>query len=182
MPIGTPFKAPALGDEEHAPYWPAAGYRAPMSVDVAERITVGVQPAAVYRAISDVRRMARWSPECFASWVWSRRDGVAARFVGFNRRGPFVWFTTCRVVVARPGEEFAFDVTTFGVPVSRWGYRLAAVPEGTEVTEYWLDRRTRAAFLLGRVFTGRVANYRPEANRQGMRTTLERLKRELELP
>ncbi len=151
-----------------------------MSAEVAERITVGAQPAAVYGAVSDVRRMARWSPECFAAWVWSRRHGAPARFVGFNRRGACVWFTTCRVVAAEPGEEFAFDVTTFGMPVSRWSYRLAAVPGGTEVTECWQDRRSRGAHVLGRVFTGRVANARPEANRDGMRTTLARLKRELE--
>ena len=89
-------------------------------------------------------------------------------------------FTTCRVVAAAEGQEFAFDVTTFGMPVARWGYRLAAVPEGTEVTEYWQDRRRRGARVLGRVFTGRAANHRPEINRAGMRTTLERLKRELE--
>jgi hypothetical protein len=105
---------------------------------------------------------------------------MPARFVGFNRRGPFVWFTTCRVVTAEPGQEFAFDVTTFGMPVSRWGYRLAAAPDGTEVTEYWQDRRTGGALLLGRIFTGRVANYRPEANRENMRLTLARLKSELE--
>jgi len=35
--------------------------------------------------------------------------------------------------------------------------------------------------VLGRIFTGRVANDRPAANREGMRTTLARLKRELEL-
>ncbi len=151
-----------------------------MSVDVAEQVTIGVPPDVAYRAVRDVRRMARWSPECFATWVWARRDGEPARFVGFNRRGPFVWFTTCRVVVAEPGEEFAFDVTTFGLPVARWGYRFAAVPEGTDVTEYWVDRRGRGARVLGRVFTGRVANERPEANRDGMRTTLARLKRELE--
>ena len=124
--------------------------------------------------------MARWSPECFAVWVWSRRAGTPARFVGFNRRGLFVWFTTCRVVVAEPGQEFAFDVTTFGMPVSRWSYRFAAVPGGTEVIECWQDQRRRGARVLGRVFTGRVANARPEANRDGMRTTLTRLKRDLE--
>ena len=151
-----------------------------MSEDVAERVTVGAAPEAVYRAVSDVRRMARWSPECFATWVWSRRDGVAARFVGFNRRGPFVWFTTCRTVAAVAGEEFAFDVTTFGMPVARWGYRLAPVPDGTEVTEYWQDRRGRVAWMLGRIFTGSSARKRPEVNRDGMRTTLARLKSELE--
>jgi hypothetical protein len=105
---------------------------------------------------------------------------VPSRFVGFNRRGPWVWFTTCRVVVAKPGEEFTFDVTTFGMPVSRWSYQLTSVPEGTEVMEYWLDRRSRGARVLGRVFTGKVTNSRPEANREGMRTTLARLKRELD--
>ncbi|MDR0344335.1 MAG: SRPBCC family protein [Nocardiopsaceae bacterium] len=151
-----------------------------MSAEVAERITVGAAPGQVYQAVSDVRRMTRWSPECFSTWVWSRRDGSPARFVGLNRRGPFVWFTTCRVVAARPGEEFGFDVTTFGMPVARWTYRLAAVPGGTEVTEHWQDRRGRGGHLLGRIFTGPVANSRPEVNAEGMRTTLARLKRDLE--
>jgi uncharacterized protein YndB with AHSA1/START domain len=153
-----------------------------MPDEIAERITVGAPAADVYQAVSDVRRMARWSPECFAALVWSRRGGVPARFVGLNRRGPWVWFTTCRVVAAEPGKQFAFDVTTFGMPVSRWSYQLAAVAGGTEVTERWLDRRGRGAHVLGRVFTGKVANSRPEANRDGMRTTLDRLKRELETP
>jgi uncharacterized protein YndB with AHSA1/START domain len=148
--------------------------------DVAERITVGVPPARAYQAVSDVHRMARWSPECFAVLVWLRRGGLPARFVGLNRRGPWVWFTTCRVVTARPGEEFAFDVTTFGMPVSRWSYRLAAVDEGTEVTECWRDQRGRGAHVLGRIFTGRVAGNRAEANREGMRATLARLKHDLE--
>ncbi len=152
-----------------------------MPAELAERITVGVPPAEVYRAVSDVRRMARWSPECFAALVWSRRAGGApARFVGLNRRGPWFWFTTCHVVTAKPGEEFAFDVTTFGMPVSRWSYRFAAVAGGTEVTESWLDKRGRGAHVLGRVFTGRVARSRPQANREGMQTTLARLKRDLE--
>jgi hypothetical protein len=151
-----------------------------MSAEVAESVVVDAEPAEVYAAVADVRRMARWSPECFATWVWSRKDGHAAAFVGFNRRGPLLWFTTCRVVVAEPGEEFAFEVTTFGLPVSRWTYRLAPVPGGTELTEHWLDRRTRGAHILGRVFTGRVAGDRPAANREGMRTTLNRIKAELE--
>jgi polyketide cyclase/dehydrase/lipid transport protein len=148
-----------------------------MPAEVREHVTIGVPPAVVYAAVADVRRMARWSPECFAVWVWSRRP---TRFVGFNRRGPAVWFTTCRVVSEVPGEEFAFDVTTFGMPVARWGYRLTAVPEGTELTEHWTDRRSRGAHLMGRVFTGRVADHREEANRVGMRTTLERIKADLE--
>ncbi|MGA8112226.1 MAG: SRPBCC family protein [Actinocatenispora sp.] len=151
-----------------------------MPDEVSEQITITVPTHVAYGAVRDVRRMARWSPECFAAWVWSRRHGEPARFVGFNRRGFLVWFTTCRVVVAQPGVEFAFEVTTFGMPVSRWGYRLAAASGGTEVTEYWQDQRTRGANLLGRIFTGKVAADRPSVNRAGMRATLDRLKRELE--
>jgi uncharacterized protein YndB with AHSA1/START domain len=151
-----------------------------MPDEVTERITVAVPPADVYQAVSDVRRMTRWSPECFAVLVWSRRDGQPHRFVGFNRRGPWLWFTTCTVVTARPAEEFSFDVKTFGMPVSRWSYLMAAAGGGTEVTEHWLDQRGRGASILGRTFTGRVAHDRPRANGEGMRTTLARLKRELE--
>jgi hypothetical protein len=84
------------------------------------------------------------------------------------------------VATARASEEFTFDVTTFGMPVSRWSYRLAVAGGGIEVTESWRDQRSRGAHVLGRVFTGKVANNRAEANREGMRTTLARLKRELE--
>src|SRR5215471_1848886 len=101
-----------------------------MPGEVSESVTVSAAPADVYAAVSDVRRVARWSPECFAALVWSSRDGAPARFMGFNRRGPFVWFTTCQVVTASPGAEFTFDVTTFGMPVARWSYRLMAVPGG----------------------------------------------------
>jgi uncharacterized protein YndB with AHSA1/START domain len=151
-----------------------------MPAELTEIVTVAAPAARVYGAVSDLRRMARWSPECFATLVWSRRDGTPARFVGFNRRGPWLWFTTCEVVTARPGEEFAFDVTAFGMPVSRWSYRFAAAPGGTEVTEGWQDRRGRGAHLLGRIFTGKAAANRPDLNREGMRVTLARLKRELE--
>jgi hypothetical protein len=148
--------------------------------DVEERIVVDVSPEKAYGAVVDVRRIPRWSPECFAVWVYRRRDGVPTRFVGFNRRRGFVWFTTCRVLIADPSREFTFDVTTFGQPVARWGYRFAPAGESTEVTEYWIDRRNTHAFWLGRIFTGKSATMRPDVNREGMRRTLRRLKHELE--
>lgn len=148
---------------------------------VAEEVDVAVPARTAYDAVAALS-FARWSPECFAVWVWRRdRDGRPARFVGWNRRGPLVWFTTCTVVASAPGEEFSFDVTTFGMPVARWTYRFAGLPEGgTRVTEEWSDRRGRGAWTLGRIFTGRSANERPTVNREGMRATLDRLKRELE--
>ncbi|MFB6392745.1 SRPBCC family protein [Polymorphospora lycopeni] len=151
-----------------------------MIEELAERITVAAPTETVYAAVADLRRMTRWSPECFAIWVTARNGGRPRRFVGWNRRGPFLWFTTGRVVVAEPGREFAFDVTAFGQPVARWGYRFTPADGGTEVTEYWHDRRNRAAMVLGRIFTGKVAKVRPAANREGMRQTLTRLKDDVE--
>ncbi len=149
--------------------------------DVVESIRVGVPPGAAYRAVAELRRMARWSPECIGIWVLRRRpDGGPRRFVGVNRRGPFVWFTTCQVVTAEPDREFAFDVSTFGLPVARWGYRFAPDGDGTRITEYWEDRRSPGALRLGRIFTGSSYRMRPAINRDGMKVTLARLRTELE--
>src|SRR5215467_14231574 len=106
-----------------------------MPDELAERISVGAPPAHVYRAVSDVNRWRGGAPSASPRWSGPGARGAPARCVRLNRRGPWVWFTTCQVVAARPGEEFAFDVTTFGMPVSRWSYRLAPVDGGTEVTE-----------------------------------------------
>lgn len=150
------------------------------STGLEERIVVAAPPAEVFAAVADVRRMARWSPECFAVWIWRKRDGMPARFIGWNRHGPRVWFSSCQVRVADPGAEFVFDVSALGFPVARWGYRFAPAEGGTEVTEYWSDKRTRGASILGRIVMGKLANHRPKANQEGMRQTLRRLKAELE--
>jgi hypothetical protein len=119
--------------------------------------------------------MKDWSPEVI--WVWAS----GRRFVGFNKRGFWVWFTTCRVVTDDPGRAFAFDVTTFGLPVARWGYRLTPTEAGTLVTEYWSDHRRcgwrrQLVEALGLVFTGTPAAQRAARNRDGMHTTLRRLR------
>ncbi|WP_037851868.1 SRPBCC family protein [Streptomyces sp. NRRL F-5053] len=150
---------------------------------VQESIVVNAPRTKVYAALSRLQNMGKWSPECF--YVWHR--GTTARegtgFVGFNRKGPLVWFTTCRVTVADAPYEFAFRVSTFGLPVALWGYRLEPDGEGTRVTEYWQDLRSgpgaRVTELLGLVFTGTRPEARAAANRAGMRTTLRRLQQAL---
>lgn len=141
---------------------------------VQQSLEIPLPPRTVYAALADVRRMTEWSPEVIG--VWPRGE----RFVGFNRKACWIWFTTCRIAIADPGREFAFDVTTFGLPVARWGYRLTRAEEGTLVTEYWVDHRRRgwrgrAAELLGLVFTGTPAARRATRNRAAMRRTLHRL-------
>ncbi|GAA2908005.1 SRPBCC family protein [Streptomyces thioluteus] len=152
---------------------------------VEESIVIGSRPDTVFRAVSDVRRMGEWSPECRT--VWARRGPVreGSSFIGFNRRGPALWFTVCRVTRCEPGQEFAFRVSIFGLPVAHWGYRFKPAPDGgTTVTEYWQDLRTgsgaRLTELLGLVFTATRPVDRARVNRAGMRATLNRLKQACE--
>ncbi|MEV3924076.1 SRPBCC family protein [Actinomadura coerulea] len=158
---------------------------------VVEESVVAAAPARdVYAAVADPRRMGEWSPEVFATWVRGRAVGPGTRFVGFNRIGWRVWFTTCQVSAAVPGEVFAFRVSSFGVPVALWGYRFEDVsPDPSEprtrLTEYWEDQRRDhrgAGFvsLLGKVFTGVPAERRAEVNREGMRATLDRIRTAVE--
>jgi hypothetical protein len=152
---------------------------------VEESIVIDAVPERVYGALADPRRMGEWSPEVFWVWLIGGRAEPGTRFVGFNHIGWRVWFTICRVSVATPDKEFAFRVSSFGIPVARWGYRIADAGEGgTRLTEYWEDlRRGRGAAIisiLGRVFTGVSTVGRAEHNRTGMRATLNRIKAALE--
>jgi uncharacterized protein YndB with AHSA1/START domain len=150
-----------------------------------ESVVIAAPPERVYAAVADLRRMGEWSPECFAVRV---RGGVVepdATFIGFNRRGPYVWFTNGRVTAAEPGEVFAFRVSSFGVEVALWGYRMEGGPDRTRLTEYWQDLRrdARGSTLvswLGRVLTGVPAADRAALNREGMRSTLAHIKAALE--
>ncbi|MFF5973773.1 SRPBCC family protein [Streptomyces sp. NPDC012769] len=146
-----------------------------------ESVLVDADRATLYGLVADLRNMGRWSPECRRVWVPRPPARTGSRFVGFNRRGPFVWFTTGRVTTARPGEAFVFDVGVFGLPIARWGYRFEDEGTGTRVTETWQDLRTGRgaglATLLGTVFAGTDPERRIAVNRHGMRTTLARLAR-----
>lgn len=157
---------------------------------VEESVAVSAGSEAVYGAVADLRRMGEWSPEVFAVLVRGRTAAPGTRFVGFNRIGRRVWFTTCQVTSAVPGRAFAFRVSSFGMPVALWGYRVEDVSDDpsaprTRLTEYWEDLRRDnrgAAFvsLLGKVFTGVPAEGRAAVNRAGMRATLDRIRTAVE--
>ncbi|MEU6312836.1 SRPBCC family protein [Streptomyces sp. NPDC047014] len=154
--------------------------------ELRESVIVGAPPEAVFAALSDVRRMPEWSPECVGVRVLSGRGGPYPVFVGFNRNGSRRWFTYCRVTRSEAPGEFAFRVSIAGLPLATWGFLLdpADGPGSTRVTQYWHDLRRggrgRIADLLGRVAAGTSPAARIRTNRHGMRTTLDRLKRALE--
>jgi hypothetical protein len=103
----------------------------------------GVEPAEVWRLVSDVTRTGDWSPENTGSRWRGGATGpaVGARFQGTNRNGIFFWRTTAVVLAADVARRFAFDVSAVGVPVSRWDWTMEPAPGGTTVSLEWTDRR-----------------------------------------
>jgi hypothetical protein len=139
---------------------------------------------AIWELVSDVTRIGLYSPETFeAEWLdGATGPAVGARFRGHvkrNGRGPTYW-TACKVTECVPGESFAFAVgiSDPDKPVNRWGYRMApaASGSGTDVTEWF----ALAPTLSNRVYWTLMGWSRGRTNRDGMQTTLERIKAEVE--
>ncbi len=93
-------------------------------------------PEELYDLIADVSKMGQWSPVC----TGGSYDEDGEWFTGTNAMGESSWETRCRVVVAKPGREFAFINHGLDgrVEMVRWGFRFEPV-EGnlTEVTQTW---------------------------------------------
>jgi uncharacterized protein YndB with AHSA1/START domain len=138
-------------------------------------------PEKIWDLVSDVTKIGRYSPETFeAEWLdGATGPAVGAKFRGHvkrNGKGPIYW-TTCTVTVCDPGREFAFGVGTGDKPpLNVWGYVLEPKGDGTDVTESF----NLAPTLPLRVYWTLFGWSRGKTNRNGMRTTLERIKAEVE--
>ena len=112
-------------------------------------IHIDAEPAEVYGLVADVTRMGEWSPETVsAEWLdGATAAAVGARFKGKNKR-KMSWSTTCTVIAADPGREFAFDV---GKGETRWRYRFEPSGGGTDVTESF--EVVKAPGTLGKLLT-----------------------------
>ncbi len=138
-------------------------------------------PDAVWALVSDVTRIGSFSPETFeAEWLdGAPGPAVGVKFRGHVKRngiGPTYW-TTCWVTACEPGREFAFTVGAPDKALNTWGYTIEeAADGGSEVTESF--RLADKAAL--RVYWALLGWARGRTNREGMRTTLERIKAEVE--
>ena len=136
---------------------------------------ITADPNDLYGLVADIERMGEWSTETEAcEWVGGETGpAVGAKFRGKNRNGKKRWSTMCKVVVAEPGKEFAFDVTVGPLKVARWAYVFEPTAEGCRVTETWTDHRGRIATLAGKPASG--VTDRVSHNRATMEQTLEHL-------
>ena len=161
-------------------------------------VHMSASPERVFELVSDVTNIGKYSPETFgAEWIdGATRPAVGARFRGHvkrNGKGPIYW-TTCEIVECEPGKRFAFAVLTRGRPLNTWRYVIEpnaavptnAVPTNAAATNAGVDV-TESFQLLDdvwwlRVYWALLGWARGKTNENGMRTTLERIKAEAELP
>ena len=143
-------------------------------------VHMAAPPEPIWELVSDVTKIGRYSPETFeAEWLdGATGPAVGARFRGHvkrNGRGPTYW-TKCTVIASEPGREFAFGVGPGDKPLSVWRYQLQPSGDGTDVTESFTLARTK----LLRLYWALLGWTRGKTNRDGMRTTLERVKAQVE--
>ncbi len=93
-----------------------------------ETIEIDADPAAVWALVTDLPRMATWSPQVVKTIV--RGDGISlgTRTVNINRRGLLVWPTRSKVIRFEPEREFAFRIKDNR---SVWSFTLEPIAGGT---------------------------------------------------
>ncbi len=150
-------------------------YRCRMSADVAVSRDVGASSDAVWNMVSDLPRMAEWSPENEGgAWIKGATGPVpGAAFRGSNRNGSKSWKTVAKVVDAEPGRRFSFRVTAMGLPVALWEYDITPTDTGCRVTESWTDLRPGFFKPIAGKATG--VSDRTDHNRSTMEQTLANL-------
>ena len=142
-------------------------------------ITVAAPPAQVWALVSDVPRMAEWSPQVVKSIVLGGPVRLGSRFVNLNQQGWKRWPTTAKVVRFEPHRDFAFRI---GENHTIWSFQLEPTADGgTAITHrretpHGISLVSRA---LTRVALGGQEPFVAELL-DGMSRTLERIKAELE--
>ncbi|MET0133651.1 MAG: SRPBCC family protein [Kibdelosporangium sp.] len=151
-----------------------------MDPTVSEKIEVNASPGRVYELITDLRSLAGLAEETVSCTLLGGATAVevGARFRGAQKRGLRRWTTVSTVTDVEPGERFAFNVKSVGIPVSRWLYEITTTPGGCVVTESTWDRRPKWFEIVSRVATG--VTDRATVNRHNITATLERLKAKAE--
>jgi uncharacterized protein YndB with AHSA1/START domain len=147
-----------------------------------DSVTVHMDAPAekIWELVSDVTQIGRYSPETFeAEWLeGATGPAVGAKFRGHvkrNGKGPIYW-TTCTVLASEPGKEFTFGVGPSDKPLNVWSYTMEPSGDGTDVTESF----TLSPTVWLRCYWALLGWARGKTNRNGMRTTLERVKAAVE--
>jgi hypothetical protein len=142
---------------------------------IEESVEVAAPVGRVWELVSDLPRLAEWSPQVVRSFVRGPRPiRLGTRLLNVNRRGLLVWPTRSTVVRFEPEREIAFRVEdnfttwSFGVEPTAGGTRIVHRREASEGVSPISVRFT--GMLLGG-----EESFQTEL-RAGMRSTLARMK------
>lgn len=135
-------------------------------------VTVQAPAERVWALVTDLPGMGALSPENKGGrWLGGATGpAVGARFRGRNANGRRRWSTTAKVTRCQAPAAFAFEVSSFGLPVAMWAYTIDAAEGACTVTETWTDRRAGWFATLGGVVTG--VPDRTAATRSSIEATL----------
>jgi uncharacterized protein YndB with AHSA1/START domain len=142
-------------------------------------IDIAAPPSAVWALLSDVRNMARWSPQVVRTFVRGGGEaGVGTRMFNINRRKFLFWPTQAKIVRFTPEKEIAFRIKENFVV---WSYELEETATGTRV----VARREAPAGIsdlsvgLTKAALGGVEPFTRELL-EGMNETLRKVKADAE--
>ncbi|NYG54149.1 SRPBCC family protein [Nocardioides perillae] len=144
-----------------------------------ETVEVAAPPVAVWALVSDLPRMARWSPQVAKTVVRGGHVRLGAQTLNVNRRGLLVWPTRAKVVRFEPHREIAFRIKD---NATIWSLTLEPTADGgTRVVQRREapDGIKPISTKLVNAFMGGTESFTAEL-REGMRTTLARIKAEVE--
>lgn len=139
---------------------------------IEQSVDVAAPPEKVWELVSDLPRLAEWSPQVVKSLTRGPlREG--SRLLNLNRRGLLVWPTRSKVVRFEPGREIAWRIKENG---STWSFTLEPTPTGTHLVQ----RReapeglSETSISLTDRFLGGQGVFQAELQ-AGMRQTLARI-------
>ena len=148
-----------------------------------ESVEVAAPPAQVWALVSDLPRLAEWSPQVVKSF--KRGSGpiqLGTRFFNINRRGLLVWPTQSKVVRFEPHHEIAFRIKdNFTI----WSFTLEPIEGGDAGGTRIVQRReapdgiSDISTKFTRLLMGGEQGFGAHL-REGMRSTLGRIKVEAE--
>ena len=145
-----------------------------------ESIEIAAPPARVWALVTDVSKMASWSPQVVRTVIRGGGGvGKGTKFFNINRRGLLFWPTQAMVVRFEPHTDFAFRIKeNFTV----WSFALEPTAGGgTRVTQRRETPKgiSGVSLNLTKYVLGGVGKFTDEL-RAGQRLTLERIKAEAE--
>jgi len=137
-------------------------------------VDIAAPPAAVWKLISDVRSLRRFSPQVLRTVALGDPTRRGTVLVNLNHRGLLVWPTRSKIVEYVPEQRLAFRVLENG---TTWSYALEAAGDGTRLVERRDAERgvTDISVRLTDRFMGGTTKFYAELQ-HGMQETLAKIK------